>query len=263
MIARPIGHDARLPLLTHLDELRTRLIVSAAALTIAFGFAFWHNHAVLQLLNRPLANTAGGAHEPAHGPLAQSARTQAALRVALNRQRLAFELLAHTATRQPPATRRALTAAAGADAAALAATPNQPDARQPVTLGIAEPFSQTVTVSGYCALLLALPVILYQLYAFVIPALSPTERRIATPLLALAPVLFAAGLTFGDLIVLPSARCSPPARCSKSPSPSSDSTRSAYSAPTNSTTTAATPSSPSPHSHCYYPARTPSPPSSS
>jgi sec-independent protein translocase protein TatC len=205
MIARPISHEARLPLLTHVGELRTRLIVCVATLTVAFGFAFWQNHAILNVLNHPLAKASAGALAHSHGPLAQSARAQAGLRVALDRQRAAFELLARSSTRQSPAARRALTSAAQADAAALAVTPGEAVGRQPVTLGIGEPFSQTVTVSAYVALLLALPVILFELYAFVIPAFSARERRVATPLLALAPVLFVAGLVFGYLVVLPGA----------------------------------------------------------
>jgi sec-independent protein translocase protein TatC len=205
MIARPISHEARLPLLTHVGELRMRLIVCVATLTVAFGFAFWQNHAILNVLNRPLAKASAGALAHSHGPLAQSARAQAGLRVALDRQRAAFELLARRSTRQSPAARRALTSAAQADAAALAVTPGEVQGRQPVTLGIGEPFSQTVAVSAYIALLLALPVILFQLYAFVIPAFSARERRVATPLLALAPMLFVAGLAFGYLVVLPGA----------------------------------------------------------
>jgi sec-independent protein translocase protein TatC len=205
MIARAIGHEARLPLLTHVDELRMRLIISVAAFAVAFGFAFWQNHALLNALNRPLANATTGARQHSGGPLAQSARTQAALRVALNRQRVAFQRLASGSSGQAPAERRALTSAAQADAAAVAVTPTEPPGRQPVTLGIAEPFSQTVTVSAYFALLLALPVILFQLYAFVIPAFSPRERQLATPMFAIAPLLFAAGLAFGYLVVVPGA----------------------------------------------------------
>jgi sec-independent protein translocase protein TatC len=205
MIARPISHEARLPLLTHVDELRMRLIVSAVTLTVAFGFAFWQNQAVLNVLNRPLAHATSGALEHSRGPLAQTARTERSLRVALNRQRVAFALLARASTGRPPAERRALTLAAQADAAAVAITPSELQGRQPVTLGIGEPFSQTVTVSAYFALLLALPVLLYQLYAFVIPAFSPRERRVATPMLAAVPLLFAAGLAFGYLVVLPGA----------------------------------------------------------
>src|SRR3954471_15812873 len=101
VISRPISHEARLPLLAHVDELRMRLMVSAAALAVAFGFAFWQNHAVLHVLNRPLAHATTGALEHSRGPLAQSTRTQAALRTALDRQGAAFERLAGASTGQP------------------------------------------------------------------------------------------------------------------------------------------------------------------
>ena len=204
MITKPISHEARLPLLTHLDEMRVRLIVCAATLTLTFGLAFWQNHAVLNVLNRPLANATAGSPETSHGIVAQTARTQQTLGVALNRQARALELLARTSGRQP-SERQALTEAARADVQAEAVIPAGTQARQPVTLGIGEPFTQTVTVSAYFALLLALPVILWQLYAFVIPAFSPRERRLATPLLTIAPALFAAGLAFGYFVVLPGA----------------------------------------------------------
>jgi len=87
----------------------------------------------------------------------------------------------------------------------VAITPNAPQGRQPVTLGIGEPFAQTVTVAGYFALLLALPVILWQLRAFVLPALSRRERRAALPLMAMAPLLFVGGVVFGYFVVLPGA----------------------------------------------------------
>ena len=205
MTARPISHEARLPLLAHVDELRTRLIVSAVVLAVAFAFAFWQNHGVLNVLNRPLASATSGALKRSNGPLAEAARTQQAVRAALNRQRVAFEQLAGASTGRPPAERRALTAAAQADGRAVAITPTELSGRQPVTLVIGEPFGQTVTVSAYFALALALPVLLFQLYAFVIPAFSPRERRVATPLLALAPLLFVAGLAVGYFVVLPGA----------------------------------------------------------
>ncbi len=99
--------------------------------------------------------------------------------------------------------RQALASAAHADAAYLAAGPARPTNRRPVTLGIGEPFSQTVIVSAYFALLLAIPMILWQLYAFITPAFTPRERRVATPLLTLAPLLLALGLAFGYFVVLP------------------------------------------------------------
>jgi sec-independent protein translocase protein TatC len=76
------------------------------------------------------------------------------------------------------------------------------DFPEPITLAPAEAFYTTLTTSAYAALLISLPVILYQLYAFVLPAFSPTERRVATPLLLLVPVLFIGGVVFCYFIVL-------------------------------------------------------------
>ena len=76
-----------------------------------------------------------------------------------------------------------------------------PDA-EPISLGVTEQFTTTITLAGYAAILLALPVILYQLYAFVLPAFSPRERRVATPLVALIPVMFVAGVAFGYFVVI-------------------------------------------------------------
>jgi sec-independent protein translocase protein TatC len=76
---------------------------------------------------------------------------------------------------------------------------------EPLTFGVTEPFLTTITNSLYAALLLALPVILYQAYAFILPAFSPTERRVALPLLLLVPVLFVAGVAFCYFVVLPPA----------------------------------------------------------
>ncbi|MDX6642952.1 MAG: sec-independent protein translocase protein TatC, partial [Solirubrobacteraceae bacterium] len=100
--------------------------------------------------------------------------------------------------------RAALVAAARANADALRAAPRD-SGRKPVTLGLGEPFTQTLSVSFYFALLFALPLILYQGYAFVLPAFSPRERRIALPLMTMVPVLFAAGVVFGYFLVLPAA----------------------------------------------------------
>jgi sec-independent protein translocase protein TatC len=74
-----------------------------------------------------------------------------------------------------------------------------------VTLGPAEAFTTTLTISAYFAILLALPIILYQLYAYVLPAFSDAERRVLTPLLMLAPALFIAGVVFAYFVVMPPA----------------------------------------------------------
>jgi sec-independent protein translocase protein TatC len=74
-----------------------------------------------------------------------------------------------------------------------------------LTLGITEPFTTTMTVAAYGAFVLSMPIILYQVYAYVLPALSRQQRRTITPLLLLVPVLFITGVIFGYLVVLPAA----------------------------------------------------------
>jgi sec-independent protein translocase protein TatC len=131
----PVGHEDRLSLVDHLDELRNRLIVSVAAFTLAFAFCAWQNHTVLEIVNKPLPDDFG----------------------------------------------------------------------KPITFGVTEAFTTTFTNAAYAAILISLPLILYQLYAFVLPAFSPTERRVATPVALMVPVLFIAGVLFCYFLVLPPA----------------------------------------------------------
>ena len=132
---KPIEHEDRLALVDHLDELRTRVILSAVAFGLAFAVTFWQNDLVLEIVNRPLPDDFG----------------------------------------------------------------------EPITFGVTEPFTTTLTNAAYFGLLLALPAVLYQIYAFILPAFSPVERRVATPLLLMVPVLFIAGVVFCYYVVLPPA----------------------------------------------------------
>ena len=77
-----------------------------------------------------------------------------------------------------------------------------PDDIEPITLGPAEAFYTTLTNSAYAALLISLPVILYQLYAFLLPAFSPNEKRVAVPMMLMVPVLFIVGVVFCYFVVL-------------------------------------------------------------
>ncbi|MDP9187966.1 MAG: twin-arginine translocase subunit TatC [Actinomycetota bacterium] len=80
-----------------------------------------------------------------------------------------------------------------------------PGGREPITFGIAEPFTTTLTVSAYGAILLSLPILLYQAYAFMLPALKPTEKSAVMPFLLMAPFLFISGVVFAYFVVLPAA----------------------------------------------------------
>jgi sec-independent protein translocase protein TatC len=129
----PISHEDRLTLVEHLDELRTRIVISIAAFVVALGLCFWQNHLLLKVVNHPLGH------------------------------------------------------------------------REPITFGVAEPFTTTLTVSAYFAILIALPVVLYELYAFILPAFSPNEKRVAMPLLMMVPFLFIAGAVFAYFVIIPAA----------------------------------------------------------
>jgi Tat protein translocase TatC len=137
---RPVSHEDTLSVVDHLDELRSRLIISILAFCVAWALTTWQNHLVLEIVNTPL-------------PIDHSTGKQI----------------------------------------------------QPITLGPTEAFTTTLTNAAYFALIISAPVILYELYAFVLPAFSPAERRVATPLLLMVPLLFIAGVVFCYFVVLPPA----------------------------------------------------------
>jgi sec-independent protein translocase protein TatC len=80
-----------------------------------------------------------------------------------------------------------------------------PDDRKLVTLGVTEPFTTSVKVSLIAALAIAVPVILWQLWAFLAPAVSPHFERVVLGLVLLATALFACGVAFMYMVVLPRA----------------------------------------------------------
>jgi sec-independent protein translocase protein TatC len=201
---RPIGHEDRLSLVDHLDELRTRLIVCAVAVAVAFGVSLWQNHALLHFINRPLERQTRKQVAKGNGPLGQIAITQQALLGVAAGDGRALQAIG-TDPSLSPATRAGLQAIAGDLQHAVARVPRTPVGDKPVTLGVGEPFTTTVLVTFCFALIFTLPIILFQLYGFVLPAFSPTERRIAMPLLAAIPFLFVAGVAFGYYVVLPAA----------------------------------------------------------
>jgi sec-independent protein translocase protein TatC len=83
--------------------------------------------------------------------------------------------------------------------------PLPPSHRHLLAIGVAEPFTVTLSVSMYAGFLLALPVILWQLWAFFAPAFDPSAERKILGLVGFAVALGAAGLAFGYWILLPRA----------------------------------------------------------
>jgi sec-independent protein translocase protein TatC len=199
-VLRPIGHEDRLSIVDHLDELRSRLIVCTIALAVAFAVCFWQNHALLKVLNRALPPTPSTSSNHISG-LTGDTVTEAKAWQLMAAQ---YSALAQSPT-QSPADRARFAALAHSAQAAANALPHETAKRLPITIGVGEPFTTTLTVAAYFALLFALPVLIYEGYAFVIPALNPKEKRAAVPMMAVAPVLFIAGVAFAYAVVLPPA----------------------------------------------------------
>ena len=200
---RPASHDARMSAVYHLEELRARLIVSLLALGVAFGLCFWQNHQLLRLVNSPLAHNTQQQVKAGHGALGATYSLQRNARD-VAKQVGAVAGVLQTQSQDPAAT-ASLTQvqhSLAKDVKALSATP-QGD--RPVTLGIGEPFTATLTVTLIFALILSLPVLLLQAYGFFMPALSSKQRRHMVPVTAAIPLLFAAGVAFGYTVVLPAA----------------------------------------------------------
>lgn len=70
---------------------------------------------------------------------------------------------------------------------------------------VASPFVTPLKLAFYAALFISMPMILYQLWAFVSPGLYKHEKRLARPLLGAALVLFYMGCAFAYFLVLPAA----------------------------------------------------------
>jgi sec-independent protein translocase protein TatC len=198
---RPIAHEDRLSLVEHLDELRTRIIICLIGFLIAFGFCFWQNDRILEILDRPLEKSAFT--QGSEDPLERAAEFQQAEKQLF----LQWEVLAREMARNDelsPALQARWEQMSELSRATADAAPTA-SGRRPVTLGVGEPFTVTFRVVGYAAMLLALPLLLYQAYAFILPAFSPREREVALPLMAMVPFLFAGGVVFAYYFVLPNA----------------------------------------------------------
>ena len=132
---KPVRHDEEISLVDHLDELRSRIIYSIVALSVAFALCFWQSSLILDIAAHPL-------------PLAD----------------------------------RAL-----------------------IVLAPTEAFMTTVTVCLYAAIIVAAPFISFQIFAYILPAFSPRERRVVLPLVLAIPSLFIAGVIFAYFVVMPAA----------------------------------------------------------
>jgi sec-independent protein translocase protein TatC len=133
-LPRRLGYGEEATLVEHLDELRSRLIVSLIAVGVALPFTYAFHERLVDWLLKPL-----------------------------------------------------------------------PDDRQVVTLGVTEPFTTSLKVSFYAALALAFPVLVWQTWNFLAPAMEHGRQRIIRWFVAFASVLFLSGMAFAYFVILPPA----------------------------------------------------------
>ena len=198
-VLRQVGHDDRLSLVEHLTELRVRIVVSLVAFVAATGLCMWQNQRVLNILNHPLTHTV---NKDNRDPIQQSANYDQLVARWINED-AALQRRSAAAVKDPQL--RADMLAHAREGEALAKIAPKIQARKPVTLGVSEPFMETLKVSAYAGLLLSLPLILYEIYAFVLPAFSPREKQVALPAMLAVPFLFISGVVFGYFTVVPRA----------------------------------------------------------
>src|ERR1051326_4289007 len=80
-----------------------------------------------------------------------------------------------------------------------------PQHRKLLTLGIGEPFMTSMWLSLYLGAAVALPIILWQAWAFFIPAFERAHERMLRAFVFLAPGLMVSGIVFGYYVALPAA----------------------------------------------------------
>jgi sec-independent protein translocase protein TatC len=84
---------------------------------------------------------------------------------------------------------------------ALLRAPLEDSGARLIQTGVGEAFGVRIQLSLMTGIALAMPVILYEIWAFVTPGLTRPERRLVWPLLVAAVVLFAAGIALGYLLI--------------------------------------------------------------
>ena len=80
-----------------------------------------------------------------------------------------------------------------------------PPGKELITIGVTEPFFTSIKISLYTALAAGLPIILYQLWSFLAPAIRESSQRVVAVFAALGGGLFAGGIAFAYYVVLPRA----------------------------------------------------------
>jgi len=165
---------SRAPLLDHLIELRSRLITCVAAFFVAFVFSFAFSEPLLEFLVRPFSI--------------------AAQLLAVRQHQVGGEVLG------------AITGAKDMILALVGVLHLPPPTGKVASLIYTAPlevFFTKIKLGAFGGLVLAFPVLAWQIYAFVAPGLYKRERRAFLPFLIAAPVLFVLGAALVYYMIMP------------------------------------------------------------
>jgi sec-independent protein translocase protein TatC len=227
--------EGQMSFLDHLDELRKRLVNSVIIVVIAFVFCFWMSDEIFDFLSIPIRRALSEAERrdlPVKGltgdekilPLANLRDGDKGLYIFDRPTKLGISVIA-------PGTSVEATVGKDSDGIAGVFTSETiitnngvipTGVRLPVDLAIgakAEPtadeklivttapesFTLFVTVSLYSAIALSIPLLLWQIWGFISPALYKHERSYVTPFIALSTVSFVVGAAFAYYILFPPA----------------------------------------------------------
>ncbi len=222
--------------LEHLDELRTRLIRSMAFVLIAAFMCWWVSGYIYRFLEAPVNRALTEVQQ-------QKKVTVAGLNgqlstVPLNslhkddKLRFVFPELTRLGSTQIPAGGSVMARVDKDGQGNLGLFTDEPlsagndiipkDVRLPIDLNAGydkvtdpnsklivttalEPFALYVKVSLYAAIGLAVPFLLWQIWAFVSPGLYPHERKYVTPFIALSTIFFVLGAATAYYVIFPPA----------------------------------------------------------
>ena len=221
--------------LEHLDELRKRLVRSAVIVVIAFIFCFYFSDRIFSFLSVPIRQALSEAERrevPLGGLTGNEQVKPLASLNAGETGRFVFDRTTKlgTAIVAPGASVQAIVAADAEGKRALftnepiytnngvvpsgirlpldlaAGAENEPSADERLIVTTApETFTLLVTVSLYSAIALSIPLLLWQIWGFISPALYRHERAYVTPFIGLSTISFVAGAAFAYYILFPPA----------------------------------------------------------
>jgi sec-independent protein translocase protein TatC len=178
--------DGRMPFLAHLGELRHRIVVSLVALGLGFAATFSFSEQIIRWLARPL-----------------EAQRRAIAAVPDRRVALAAELESRVEAVFPAPTYGEEQRAFLKGLLQLIREVAPPPAQRLQVIDVTEAFWVNMKVALVAGGFLVLPVILYEVWAFVAPGLLPHERRFALPFVIVSTGCFGAGAAFALSVIVP------------------------------------------------------------